>query len=290
MTRNRLPALVLLVGALVAVVALVAHGRPLGGGGSGGGPSTGFFDYAFTTIVIGFAVFAAITVWGFARKPAQGVVGQRRSSLVAMLMFWVCALLLVWVLTKGGFLRRFQKIEQALHLAKRHHPGTALGGGAHHVASHTAQLRWDEIVVALVLLAAVGIAAYVAARRRNPAPRTWRLASQAAVSAALDESLDDLRSETDLRKAIIAAYARMERALAGAGLPRRPAEAPLEYMERALGELETSAAGIRRLTDLFEWAKFSPHVPEPSMRDEAIAALVSVRDELREPRAEPVAA
>ena len=46
---------------------------------------------------------------------------------------------------------------------------------------------------------------------------------------------------------------------------------------------------MRRLTVLFEWAKFSHHEPEPEMRDEAIDALVAVRDELRQP-AEPVAA
>ena len=34
---------------------------------------------------------------------------------------------------------------------------------------------------------------------------------------------------------------------------------------------------------MFEWAKFSHHEPEPEMRDEAIDALVAVRDELRRP-------
>jgi hypothetical protein len=66
----------------------------------------------------------------------------------------------------------------------------------------------------------------------------------------------------------------MEHALARAGLPRHPAEAPFEYVERALGSLETSAESVRRLTALFEWAKFSQHEPEPEMRDEAIDALV----------------
>ena len=111
-----------------------------------------------------------------------------------------------------------------------------------------------------------------------------------AVLAALDESLDDLRNDPDLRRAIVAAYARMEHALARAGLPRHPAEAPFEYVERALGSLETSAESVRRLTGLFEWAKFSQHEPEPEMRDEAIAALVAVRDELRKPEREAVPA
>ena len=73
----------------------------------------------------------------------------------------------------------------------------------------------------------------------------------------------------------------MEAALAAAGIPRRPAEAPLEYLERALLSLDTSAEAIRRLTDLFEWARFSHHEPEPSMRDDAVDALIAVRDELR---------
>src|SRR5262249_12328617 len=107
-------------------------------------------------------------------------------------------------------------------------------------------------------------------------------------AAALDESIDDLREEPDLRRAIIAAYARMERSLAAAGLPRRAAEAPLEYLARVLRSLDVSSDAVRRLTDLFEWARFGHHEPEPWMRDEAIDALVAVRDDLR--AANPVAA
>ena len=77
--------------------------------------------------------------------------------------------------------------------------------------------------------------------------------------------------------------------MAVAGIPRRPADTPLEYLERALGELNTSAGAIRHLTELFEWAKFSHHEPDPSMRDEAIDALVAVRDELARPVEEAVA-
>ena len=72
----------------------------------------------------------------------------------------------------------------------------------------------------------------------------------------------------------------MEAALAFAGIPRRPSEAPLEYLERALLTLHASADSVRRLTDLFEWARFSHHEPEPSMRDDAVDALIAVRDEL----------
>ena len=45
--------------------------------------------------------------------------------------------------------------------------------------------------------------------------------------------------------------------------------------------LAMNADAVRTLTDLFEWARFSHHEPEPSMRDDAVDALVAVRDELR---------
>jgi hypothetical protein len=119
------------------------------------------------------------------------------------------------------------------------------------------------------------------ATRKHLVPATLRLRAPEMLAAALDESLDDLRADPDLRRAIVAAYARMESTLAAAGLPRHPAEAPLEYVERALLTLDTSAGAVRRLTDLFEWARFSQHEPEPWMRDDAVDALSAVRDELR---------
>jgi hypothetical protein len=118
---------------------------------------------------------------------------------------------------------------------------------------------------------------------RRTLQRPWRERPQDTLATLLEESADDLRDEPDLRRAIVAAYARMERALASAGLPRHPSEAPFEYVERALRELDASAHAAHRLTTLFEWAKFSQHEPEPAMRDEAIGALLAVRDELRAP-------
>ena len=50
-----------------------------------------------------------------------------------------------------------------------------------------------------------------------------------------------------------------------------------------VSEQPAGAGAARRLTDLFEWAKFSQHEPAAHMRDEAIDALVAVRDELRAP-------
>ena len=85
-----------------------------------------------------------------------------------------------------------------------------------------------------------------------------------AVSLALDESLDDLRNDPDLRRAIVAAYARMERALGRVGLA-----AAARRRRRSSTSSGRSRASTRapepseRLTTLFEWAKFSQHEPEP---------------------------
>ncbi len=104
-----------------------------------------------------------------------------------------------------------------------------------------------------------------------------------AVAAIIDDTLEDLRNETDPRRAVVAAYARMERVLAVHGLPRDRAEAPAEYLERALEELSASASSASRLTRLFEWARFSDHPVEPGMKEQAITALEAVRDELTAP-------
>jgi hypothetical protein len=102
-----------------------------------------------------------------------------------------------------------------------------------------------------------------------------------ALAEILDDTLDDLRAEKDPRKAVIAAYSRMERSLATFGLPRRPFEAPVEYLGRVLEELRSGSPAARRLTHLFERAKFSQHSIDAAMKDEAIDAVVTLRDELR---------
>ena len=79
---------------------------------------------------------------------------------------------------------------------------------------------------------------------------------------------------------LIAAYAQMERTLARHGLRRSPAEAPLEYLARVLRRLEVREGAVRTLTALFEYAKFSPHEIDAAMKDDAIGALVAMREDL----------
>jgi hypothetical protein len=72
----------------------------------------------------------------------------------------------------------------------------------------------------------------------------------------------------------------MERALATRGLPRRESEAPVEYLQRILDAVRASQHSVRRLTRLFERARFSPHEIDERMKDDAIDALTGLRAEL----------
>jgi hypothetical protein len=137
------------------------------------------------------------------------------------------------------------------------------------------------VLVVLGLGVAAAVALVLADRSRRKALPPFEPALVEALADVLDESIDDLRAERDPRRAVVAAYARLERALAAYGLPRRAAEAPAEYLERILVGLEISPSSIRRLTALFERAKFSQHDVDTGMKEEAIDALVTARTELR---------
>jgi hypothetical protein len=163
--------------------------------------------------------------------------------------------------------------------------GPARLAGAKH-ARHATQRRspfpWFAIGAVIVLLTGGG-AVLVAERRRRRVPRTEQADERVgAIVDAVDLSIGDLRQEADARRAIIAAYTRMEAAFTAVGLPRRPSDAPYEFLVRALRELDAGAAASR-LTELFELAKFSDHAATLTMRDEAIDALLAIRDELTEP-------
>jgi hypothetical protein len=136
------------------------------------------------------------------------------------------------------------------------------------------------VVAGLALAAMVGIAVaqLVAERRRRRPPPT----PAERLVELLDDTLDDLEREPDPRRAVIAAWARMERGLAAAGLPRHPAEAPFEYASRVLEAALARPSSVHRLTGLFEGAKFSHHPVGQADREEAIAALRTVRRELAE--------
>jgi hypothetical protein len=282
-TWRRLLPLGLAVTALLAIVALAARGRPLrANGGKNSGLPLAFWDYVFTTAVIVFAAGAIVSlVLYFILGRGEGT-HERKSARTARSLAIILAVCVVLAI--------IGKHIDFHHLFHPHDhqpvtpPGSGRGLKGHHrhvpAPNSGVSFQWPELAVVVGALLVLGL--IVATRSRALSPLNWsRDGSAEQLAAALDQSLDDLRAEPDLRRAIVAAYARMETTLAAAGFPRRPAEAPREYLERSLLALDTSAPSVRKLTDLFEWARFSHHEPEPGMRDEAIQSLIDVRDELR---------
>ena len=134
-------------------------------------------------------------------------------------------------------------------------------------------------VAVLVLAAGVLVASTLGRRwRATDDPTPPALAPK--LTDAIDRSLADLAADPDARRAIIAAYRRMEESLAYVGLPRGASETAREYLTRGLASLELSPGAIGALTTLFERAKFSLHHIDLRLRDEAISALRAVQEEL----------
>ncbi|MGN6170397.1 MAG: DUF4129 domain-containing protein [Solirubrobacteraceae bacterium] len=201
----------------------------------------------------------------------------RTAKVVALLLPFVLGAVLVAAAIEGS--RARTPIKPSGNLV----PRAGRAPKPDHFSSYTPPTWILPTVVGIVLLGGGAVLLVLAYRRRlgpdaAPAPDAK---AAAALSDAVQASLDDLRDEPDPRRAVIAAYRRMETTLADAGLPRRAWEAPREYSGRAHNYLELSARPLQTLTALFERARFGiGRVGEP-LREQAIAALSALREELR---------
>lgn len=273
-----------LAGALVALVALVAiasraHAPAGNGSGTQHLDSRLIWEYLLIGVLALIVVTLPVAAWVLWSSRGEGQPRKRKPK-----SFWrILIVVSILALTSALASYRFSHHHTQLPNAQIPPAGTATPG--HKAPAKPAKpLPFDWLPAIVVLAAATGCALVVA--RILFRPRGRRVPTEAELAARLssilDDSLDDLLAERDPRRAVIATYARMERTLAGAGFPRAIAEAPLEYLARVLRELlHTSADAVAKLTGLFERAKFSHHEIDPGMKDDAIDALVSVRDELR---------
>jgi hypothetical protein len=272
---------------LVALVAVAAAGHPFGGSSSS--HANPYAVDTILTIVIALYILAAAAVvillfWGgleVRRYPRQQTKKQRTVRMAVVLLG---AAVLATIVAERYHFRahpRQPTVNQTLPSGKRN----AAKKTTTKPAPHHAQIRLAPL---LAILGAGGLAllAFVIAeqRRRRRLPRDWTTVE--ALSDVLEETLDDLRTETDPRRAVIAAYVRMERSLAAHGIPRRPFEAPHEYLGRVLGDLSGGRLAAARLTALFERARFSPHEIDAGMKADAIEAIESLQADLAATEAE----
>ena len=263
--------------AAVALLSLVAVGSLRRAPGAGSG--TPRFPSALlqTLGLLAFvAILAALAIAAWTMLPGERRVvrRRRRNPLFAPLMLLGFVLLLALLRRLGwlqglGFLSQRPGPSPASLAVPSSAPGGLTGGDP----------GWIPFVVVGSLLAGLAVAIVVRselARRRRAAS-----AGPRQLAELLEGTLADLEDEPDPRRAVIAAWIRMEGGLAAAGLPRRAAEAPLEYVARVLELANVRPASIRRLADLFERAKFSQHAIDEGMRAAAIEAVATIRAELQ---------
>jgi Domain of unknown function (DUF4129) len=242
-------------------------------------------DYILSLSFAVAVVGVAISIWALVTSRGEMDLDAKRKQGRLLTAMFIIALIVGMALG-----RHFVNIP-----ALSGQDGGAAGGrprtattttGTHAERPYEPDFQWIPVVVLLGAGVATWIGFRESARRRKR-----RLAGKTDEELAgelaqlLDDTLDDLRAEPDPRRAVIAAYARTERALGGYGFPRRPFEAPLEYLDRIAGPLHERHPSARRLvfelTHLFERAKFSSHVVDAEMKDDAIRTLAALRDDLR---------
>jgi hypothetical protein len=132
-------------------------------------------------------------------------------------------------------------------------------------------------LIATAVIAAFAISMLARQREEDDAD----LDAGALVADTLTGALDELSWSDDPRSVIIKAYHDIEAALGRSGMPRRPSEAPREYLERVLATVGVQADSITRLTTLFELARFSEHDLGDAETSEAEAALRSALTDLQ---------
>jgi hypothetical protein len=269
---------VLLVLALVAIVSVAARGSTSSGSTASNAPGDTLLDTIFSLLLLLAVAWVAISVFSVVRwREHEFSAPKRRNDIRAIATLLAFGFALALYVRERGWHLAFTPQQTPLD---RSDGGAGVPGfDAGPDPGYRFQFAWLPVVAALALAALAVAALVIANRRANPSSAQAELAEELALT--LDLSLDDLRAETDPRRAVIAAYARLERVLAAHGEPRQDADTPEEHLARVLGHLDVDRRAVRRLVDLFVQAKFSQHEVDARMKDEAIGALEQVRDELR---------
>jgi flagellar biosynthesis protein FliQ len=196
-----------------------------------------------------------------------------------MVLMLVATLFGYWVATHTHFHRhQISKPQVVVGAPQQPAGGARIATGA----VRPAKFEWP-VAAGLAAIVVLGTVATDLVRRRESSRPEDEEAFEAQLARVVEVTIDALRREPDPRRAVVAAYASMERVLGSHGLPRSPAEAPLEYLGRILRDLDVRESAVATLTRLFEYARFSPHEIGPELKDDALAALAAVRADLLAP-------
>jgi hypothetical protein len=247
-------------------------------------PSQGYVNYAVTAFLILFVLMIPVALYAFALRVRERAVAPRKSFQARMLAYGIRFAAILLIAFVAYHLRH-----RVPHLLQQFNPWrTSSAAGAHgHGNGHTkpptqAKFEWSVLWIALVVLASSAGYGYYRWRASKAAfvAREVPLAVSEDIAASIGDAIDDLEAEPDARRAVIAAYARMEAVLSRNGFTRAPSETAIEYLRRILLALTSRGDAVSRLTTLFEQAKFSQREIDSSMKQDAIGALRDIREGL----------
>jgi LPXTG-motif cell wall-anchored protein len=257
------------------------NGHPSTGGRVSSRPIPNSVQDSFVTLLaIAYVIVLAAIVFGFLRYRHRWQ--ERPSNWLTNFLLVTVLMLVATAIGYYGMTHSNLRHRVAHAQSQQARRGSGTSGSRLHprpVPAREAQFQWPLALGVGGLLLLGGVLIYV--RRRRDALPVGGESLEAEIAAAVETTIDDLRNERDARRAVIAAYAQMERTLGAHGFRRNAAEAPFEYLGRILRGLDVRDSAVRTLTDLFEYAKFSPHEIDAAMKDDAIGALLTIRDDLQ---------
>ena len=287
-TTPHRPRLFLVAAALLVLVSVIAFASRTGfGDSSRTAPSSNFANWAFSAFLVCFFLAVPLAIYGAVFLRGRELPLRKQRSFVARVLRGLAILALLFVVVAGySYLHRHYHLKSVF---QNFHPfGTAPAKGGRHgtLTAHRFAFQWPVLVIAGVL-----VAGFLLQTRTRRAPNLHMLHEDEQdgladdVMASIGDALDDLEAEPDARRAVVAAYARMEAVFARHGLRRAPSETPIEYLRRVLLGVTARGDAVQALTGLFEEARFSVHEIDAAMKQAAIGALSAIRDDLQGARA-----
>jgi hypothetical protein len=272
---------------LLAVAALATRG---GGTGSTAPPgsdaaSTAGHHAVIIVIVVltpilallGGALFIYAQVFRLRETDVEAVKRTKRNRRRLAIAF------AVFLAVEAYALRTGHRPWGSLHLSN---PFSGAGGGSRGIAPHQVPRSahtpitgtdWTAIVVIWVLLLAAAAILVVRLRSTRGPLRARPLPAEADEPG--EPEVARLRRERNPRRAVIAAYAAMERLMARDGMARGAHEAPMEYLGRVTLQGHHGVAAVHRITALFQRARFSGRPIDEEMRGRAIDAVEELEGE-----------